>query len=46
MVQSVVDYETVEEEWSFMRATIAGISDPEAGRQVPLTEVKAKFGLG
>ena len=46
VVQSVGDYEAVEEERSFMRAVIAGLADLEAGREVSLAEVKVKLGLG
>ena len=46
VVQSVGDYEAVEEERSFMRAVIAGLADLEAGREVSLAEVKARLGLG
>ena len=46
VVQSVGDYEAVEEERSFMRAVIAGLADLEAGREVSLAEVKEKLGLG
>ena len=46
VVQSVGDYEVVEEERSFMRAVIAGLADLEASREVSLAEVKEKLGLG
>ena len=45
VVQSVSDYETAEEERSFMRSVIAGLADLEAGREVPLADVKARLGL-
>ena len=45
MIQSVGDYEAVEEERSFMRAVIAGLADLEAGREVSLAEVRTKLGL-
>ena len=45
VVQSVGDYEAAEEERAFMRAVVAGLADIEAGREVSLAEVKAKFGL-
>ena len=45
MVQSVGDYEAAEEERAFMRAVVAGLADIEAGRDISLAEVKAKFGL-
>ena len=46
VVQSVGDYEAVEEERAFMRAVVAGLADLEAGREVSLAEVKAKLGFG
>ena len=46
MVQSVGDYEAVEEERPFMRAVVAGLADLEAGREVSLAEVRAKLSLG
>lgn len=46
VVQSVGDYEAVEEERSFMRAVVAGLADLEAGREVSLAEVRAKLSLG
>lgn len=45
VVQSVTDYETAEEERAFMRAVVAGLSDLEAGRELSLTDVKARLGL-
>ena len=45
VVQSVVDYEEVEEERAFMRAVVAGLADLEAGRDVSLAEAKARLGL-
>ena len=41
VVQAVGDYEAVQEERSFMRAVIAGLADLQAGRDVPLAEVRA-----
>ena len=46
VVQSVTDFEAAEDEREFLRAVVAGISDLEAGREVPLAEVKARLGLG
>lgn len=46
VVQAVGDYEAVQEERSFMRAVVAGLADLQAGRDISLAEVKAKFGLG
>ena len=45
VVQAVGDYEAVQEERSFMRAVVAGLADLQAGRDVPLAEVRAKLGL-
>ena len=45
VVQSVKDYEAVEEERAFMRAVVVGLTDVEAGREVSLTEAKEKLGL-
>ena len=46
IVQSVSDYEAVEEERAFMKAVVAGLGDLEAGRDVTFAEVKVKLGLG
>ena len=43
VVQSVADYETAEDERSFMRAVVAGLADFEAGREFSLAEVKARL---
>ena len=45
VMQSVVDYETAEEERVFMRAVVEGLSDLEAGREVSLLEAKARLGV-
>ncbi len=45
VVQSVSDYETAEEERSFMRAVIAGLADLESGREVSLVDAKTRLGL-
>lgn len=42
---SVTDAATAEEERAFLRAIIAGLADLEAGRELPLAEAKARFGL-
>ena len=42
---SVTDVATDAEERAFMRAVIAGLADLEAGRELPLAEAKARFGL-
>lgn len=46
VVQSVTDYESAEDERSFMRAVVAGLADLEAGRELSLAEVKARLGAG
>jgi prevent-host-death family protein len=45
VVQSVVDYETAQEERAFMRAVVEGLSDLEAGREISLAKAKARLGL-
>jgi prevent-host-death family protein len=45
VVQSVADYESAEEERSFMRAVVEGLSDLEVGREVSLAKAKARLGL-
>jgi prevent-host-death family protein len=45
IVQAVTDYEAGEEERAFMRAVVAGLADLEAGRDLPLSEAKARLGL-
>ncbi len=45
VVQSVSDYETSEDERSFMRAVVAGLADLESGREVSLATAKARLGL-
>ena len=42
---SVTDSATNEEERAFMHAVVAGLADLEAGRELPLAEAKARFGL-
>ena len=46
VVQSVADYESAEDERGFMRAVVAGLADLESGREVSLTDAKARLGLG
>ena len=43
IVQSVTDYESAEDERSFMRAVVDGLADLEAGREFSLSEVKARL---
>ncbi len=45
IMQSVTDYETAEEERSFMRAVIAGLADLEEGREVSLEDAKSRLGI-
>jgi len=45
VVQSVSDYEMLEEERAFMRAVVAGLSDLESAREVSLVEAKRRFGV-
>jgi prevent-host-death family protein len=45
VVQSLSDYEAVQEERDFMRAVVAGLADIDAGRVVSLDEVKSRLGL-
>jgi hypothetical protein len=45
VMQSVSDYEQAAEECAFMRAVVAGLADLDAGREVSLSEAKARFGL-
>jgi hypothetical protein len=44
-VQSVTDFAGAQEERAFMRAIVAGLADLEVGRELPLAEVQARFGL-
>ena len=45
VMQSVADYEHAAEERAFMRAVVVGLADLDAGREVSLSEAKARFGL-
>jgi prevent-host-death family protein len=45
VMQSVFDYEQAAEERAFLRAVVAGLADLDAGREVSLSEAKARFGL-
>ncbi len=45
VVQSLIDYETAEEERAFMRAVVAGLVDLESGREVTLATAKERLGL-
>jgi predicted transcriptional regulator len=44
-VQALSEYEAAQEERDFMRAVVAGLADVEAGRVVPLADVKRRLGL-
>lgn len=46
VVQSVTDYESAEDERSFLRAVVAGLADLEAGRELSFSEVKARLDAG
>ena len=46
VIQSVSDYEQAAEERAFMRAVVAGLADLDAGREVSLSEARARFNLG
>ena len=45
VVQALSEYEASQEEREFMRAVVAGLSDIDAGRVVPLDEVRRRLGL-
>jgi len=45
VMQSLSDYEQAAEERAFMRAVVAGLADLDAGRELSIAEVKARFGL-
>ena len=45
VVQALSEYEAAQEERDFMRAVVAGLADVEAGRVVPLADVKRRLGL-
>ena len=40
VVQSLSDYENVADELAFLKAVVTGLADTEAGRTVPLEQVK------
>ena len=46
VVQALSEYEAGQEEREFMRAVVVGLADIDAGRVVPLAEVKRRLGLG
>lgn len=45
VVQSLSEFEAAQEERDFMRAVVAGLADIDAGRVIPLEDVKRRFGL-
>jgi prevent-host-death family protein len=45
VVQGLSEFEAAQEEREFMRAVVAGLADIDAGRVVPLAEVKRSLGL-
>ncbi len=45
VVQGLAEFEAAQEERDFMRAVVAGLADIEAGRVIPLDEVKRSLGL-
>ena len=45
VVQALSDYEAAQDEREFMRAVVAGLADIDAGRVVPMAEVKRRLGL-
>ncbi|MDP2401384.1 MAG: type II toxin-antitoxin system Phd/YefM family antitoxin [Actinomycetota bacterium] len=45
VVQSLSQFEAAQEERDFMRAVVIGLADIDAGRVVPLSDVKRELGL-
>jgi len=45
VVQSLSQFEAAQEERDFMRAVVVGLADIDAGRVVPLSDVKRELGL-
>ena len=43
VVQSVGDYEAIEEERAFMRAVVAGLTDLDEGRELTLSEARKRL---
>lgn len=43
VVQSIADYETAEDERTFMKAVVAGLADLEAGRELSFAEVMVRL---
>jgi prevent-host-death family protein len=46
IVQSLKDYETENEERSFLRGVVQGLMDLEEGREMDIADVKKRLGLG
>ena len=45
VVQSLSEFEAVQEERDFMRAVVVGLTDIDAGRVIPLSDIKRELGL-
>ena len=45
VVQALSEYEASQEEREFMRAVVAGLADIDAGRVMPLDEVRRRLSL-
>lgn len=45
VVQSVADYEKLEEERTFMRAVVEGLADLESDREISLADAKRRLRL-
>jgi len=45
VVQALSEYEAAQEERELMRAVVAGLADVDAGRVVPLADVKRRLGV-
>lgn len=46
VVQGLSEFESAQEEREFMRAVVVGLSDLEDGRELPLSDVKRRLGIG
>lgn len=45
VVQSLADYEKIEEERAFLRGVVAGLADLGEGREMSLADAKRRLGL-
>ena len=45
VVQGLSEFEAAQEEREFMRAVVIGLADLEAGRELPLGDVKRRLGI-